>query len=158
MAFRQNGLANEINLIQQEQEKDIVPTRSTQLTPTTTSGTSGWYVRCYEGAPLGAGVSPVSRSSADGTGADAAAPVAMPSCRGGVTSLEKILTEEYLQVAGSDAPFYLKSCNTGLETDIPHQPLEHDFRWRGKLHLLVVILRILIISHPYKFLILVRAR
>lgn len=128
------------------------------------SARDNWHNElCYDTIPfgfvLGLGSSSIasSKSFADGTEADVAAPAAARPCCTGATSLEsryQSLTHSFANDV-EHAPFDLKPCYTRLGTDISHEALEHDLLRRCLLHLFVVILRILIVSHPYKLLVII---
>ena len=113
---------------------------------------------CYE-MPFvfgGASSSGQSRSSAEGTAADAAAPAAATPCEDGDTSL---VGHQQARTGnkGYNQPFNLKARHTRLCVHVPDQPFKHGLLRRTLLHLLVVILGVLVISYADEFLIVVRA-
>ncbi len=55
------------------------------------------------------------------------------------------------------SPLNLKPSNPRLTINIPHQPLPNDLLRRVHSPLLVIILRILIIPHPYELLVFIAA-
>lgn len=107
----------------------------------------------------------VSRLSADGTAADVAAPAetVWPDAAPGNTSLHhppQQHSTKRIQIGrtSTDSPLDLKPRNPRLTINIPNQPLPHHLlRWLSP-PLLVIILRILIIPHPYELLIFVASR
>lgn len=139
------------------------------------------YVAIGAGVPLACG-SPMgssssARSSAEGTAAELAAPdaVCIIACAGTTslmnhhTNIPSICIPQPKQHTLSSQrkhssrqkkhlPLNLKPSNPRLRTNIPHQPLKNDLPGRVLLHLLIIILRILIISHPDELLVSIAAR
>lgn len=56
------------------------------------------------------------------------------------------------------APLYLEPRHPGLRVDVPHEAVKLDRVRRARLHLLVVVLRVLVVAHAHELLLLVRAR
>ena len=110
----------------------------------------------FWGGCISASSSGPSRSSAEGTAADAAAPAAETPCEDGDTSL---VGHQHVHTRnkGHTRPFYLKARHAWFGIHIPDQPFKHDLLRRSLLHLVVVILGVLVISYADEFLVFVRA-
>jgi hypothetical protein len=100
---------------------------------------------------------PSSRSSAEGTAAEVAAPAA--TCAGGAASLQRSqsLCGLWVNVSGGGAPFYLESRHTGFRANIPHQLLELNDLRGTLLHLLIIVFRVLVVPDPHELLVFVRS-
>ena len=96
-----------------------------------------------------------SRVSADGTGADVAAPAVAAPLDGSETSLDDTFVQ-HLARAKALSPFDLKPRHAWLCVDISDQAVEHDLLGWILLHLVVVVFGVLVVPHADKLLVAVR--